>query len=50
MYAVAYTVVALMLLGGFLLALGIGIGLWLAVKAVRPELMEPAPEPPTPEP
>jgi len=39
-YATAYSIVGVLLVGGLVLGVGLGIGLWLAVRAVRPELME----------
>ena len=40
MMATAYTIVALLLVGGLLFCAGIAVAIWLAVKAMRPELLE----------
>jgi hypothetical protein len=39
-YATAYTIVGILLTGALVLGVGIGVGLWLAVKAARPEALE----------
>jgi hypothetical protein len=39
-YATAYTIVGLLLVGALVLGVGIGVGLWLAVKGARPEALE----------
>ena len=39
-YATAYSIVGILLTGALVLGVGIGVGLWLAVKAVRPEALE----------
>lgn len=41
--ALAYTLVGILLVLGTVLAVGICVGLWFAVSAVRPELMEKRP-------
>ncbi len=40
MTAFAYTIVAILLLGGLALAGGIIAGLWFAMSSARPELLE----------
>lgn len=40
MMALAYTLVALLLVGGLILAVAIVGGLWFAVSATRPELLQ----------
>ena len=41
--ALGYTLVGLLVGGGLLLGAGIAGGLWLAVKGMRPELLEKPP-------
>jgi hypothetical protein len=40
MMAVGYTIAGILLGGALLLCTGIAVVIWLAVQAVRPELME----------
>jgi len=39
-YPTAYSIVGILLTGALVVGVGIGIGLWLAVKAARPEALE----------
>lgn len=40
MMALGYTLVGLLLGGGLILCAGVAAGIWFAVSAARPELME----------
>lgn len=40
MYATAYSIVGVLLVGALVLGVGLGVGMWLAVRALRPELMD----------